>query len=104
MLQFTEMTNENEATEAAVDKKREREPEDEANAKVDSEQGAAADGHGVAVVETVLNGVMEEDAEKADVKRAKTEAPPAASHMDLDVKEIVDSACIDTVAAVKDGE
>lgn len=88
--------------EVAIEKKRGREAEEDgAYVKVDSEQAAVADGHGAAVTEKVYVG-GEEDAEKADAKRAKT--GEAASLMDVEVKKIVGSASIETVAAVKEGK
>lgn len=89
------MTSEGEVMEAAMDKKRERDVEDEA------EHSAAANGHGNDVAEEVMEG----DAENASAKRAKTEeTAPVKTLVDVEVKVIVDNVTPETIAAVNDGK
>lgn len=89
------MTSEGEVIEAAMDKKRERDIEDEAD------HSAAANGHG----NDVAKEVMEGDAENASAKRAKTEeTAPVKTLVDVEVKDIVDNVTPETISAVKDGK
>jgi hypothetical protein len=88
------MASEGAVMEAVADKKRVREEGE------DAVESAVAHGNGATPAADENANSAEEDVDKGDAKRAKTEeADPVPSPMDVEVKKIVDSG-----STVKDGK